>query len=109
MKRGPQAAPLNTRAAARVLSGPETVVQLCPLQGVKVDNEGSSARAGPGALVLDCVLERPRHAELLQPAQRADLHLADPLSRDAEVLADLLERHRVVPVQPVAQLDDLPF
>ena len=78
-----------------------------PWQPKVCKQAGRSLNAG--FLVGRCVLQRPRHAELLQAAQGADLHLADPLAGDAEDLAHLLERHRLVAVQPVAQLDDPPL
>ena len=44
---------------------------------------------------------------MLELLQRVVLDLADPLARDPERPADLLERPRLLPAQPVAHLDHL--
>src|SRR4029079_14171429 len=45
--------------------------------------------------------------QCLEPLERVVLDLADPLARDAEGAADLLERARRLAEKPVAQLDHL--
>src|SRR5919106_872564 len=58
---------------------------------------------------LEGVLEALRLGQGLELLQRVVLDLTDPLARDAEGAADLLERPRRVAVQPVAHLDHLPL
>ena len=50
---------------------------------------------------------RPHHHCVAELAQRLVLDLADALAREADLLADLLERHRVLAVEAVAELEDL--
>src|SRR5918995_471000 len=56
---------------------------------------------------LDAVLERLRLRQALELLQRVVLDLADPLARDAEGAADLLECARRRSGKPEPQLDHL--
>src|SRR3954454_17607762 len=47
--------------------------------------------------------------EALELLERLVLDLADPLARDVERPPDLVERARVLPAEPVAQLEDAPL
>src|SRR4051812_27232138 len=63
--------------------------------------ESARVKSPPELFVADVELQRRRHrAEL---AQGAGLELAHALARDAEPDADLLERPRLLPVQPEAK------
>src|SRR5436190_6504325 len=64
---------------------------------------GSPRRSGRDVLQLLAVRERP------QLLQALVLDLPDPLARDVERPADLVERPRMLPVEPVAQLEHLPL
>ena len=59
---------------------------------------------GPG---LHAVPQRLRFRQPFELLQRVVLDLADPLARDAEGAADLLERPRRPTVEPEAELDHL--
>src|SRR5205085_1554448 len=58
---------------------------------------------------LDAVLEALRLGEALELLQRVVLDLADALARDAEGATDLLERARLLALEPEAKLDHLPL
>src|SRR5439155_6093005 len=59
--------------------------------------------------LLQVVLELPRPRRVAQLAQRLGLDLADPLARDVELLADLLQRPGATVLQPEPQLKDPPL
>src|SRR5215218_10140151 len=69
-----------------------------PLKGVRV------AHTGCGLFGLEVELEVRRDEPEL--AQRARLELAHALARDPEARTDLLERLRLVPVEPEPQRED---
>src|SRR6266496_319854 len=52
-------------------------------------------------------VERPGPRDVPQPRQRLLLDLPHALAGDAELRADLLERHRVLSFQPEVQTQDL--
>src|SRR5207244_873474 len=67
---------------------------------------------------LHCALRRPRQlvrvrlqtVELAtEPRERLAFELADPLPRDPELLADRLQRGRLVVVEPEAELENAPL
>src|SRR5205807_10612486 len=58
---------------------------------------------------LDAVFEALGLGEALELLQRVVLDLADALARHAERAADLLERARLLALQPEAELDHLPL
>src|SRR5205085_6457719 len=58
---------------------------------------------------LDAVLEALGLGEALELLQRVVLDLADPLAGDAEGAADLLERARLLTLEPEPKLDHLPL
>src|SRR6476660_3909800 len=58
---------------------------------------------------LHAVSEALRLRQRLELLERVVLDLADALARDAEGLADLLERARLRTVEAVAKLDDPPL
>src|SRR4051812_18471413 len=60
-------------------------------------------------LLQHAVLEALRLGQGLELLQRVVLDLPDPLAGDAERAADLLERARLRPVEPVAELDHAPL
>src|SRR5436189_4372189 len=69
-----------------------------------------SARAfRPSSDPLNTVFEALRLRQGLELLQRVVLDLADALARDAERTADLLERARLHPVEPEAELDHAPL
>src|SRR4051812_39808710 len=53
------------------------------------------------------LLHKIRHHRVAQLPQRLVLDLADALAGQADAEADLLERHRVLAVEAVAELEDL--
>src|SRR5437868_2837192 len=68
--------------------------------------------SGPPSAPTRSFLRLSRHVakllrlgEALQLLQRLVLDLADPLARHVERAADLVERARVLPAEPVAQLE----
>src|SRR5437588_7566556 len=63
------------------------------------------ALAPPGAS-SGYVAKLLRLGERLELLERLVLDLADPLARDVERAADLVERPRVLAAEPVAQLED---
>src|SRR5205814_1128646 len=64
---------------------------------------------GPSARSLGDVSQRDAVRERAQLLRGLVLDLADSLTRDVERAADLVERARVLAVEPVAQLEDTPL
>src|ERR1019366_3272495 len=58
---------------------------------------------------LDVVAQFLGLREVLELLERLVLDLADPLARDIERTADLIERARVLAAEAVAQLDNAPL
>src|ERR1019366_4060829 len=57
--------------------------------------------------LAEIALERPRAAHVPQARERLFLDLADALARDVQHGADLLERHRLGPVESEIEAQDL--
>src|SRR5207253_11019984 len=68
--------------------------------------EGGAAALRPR---LDAILEALRLRKRLELLERVVLDLPDALPRHAEGAADLLERARLLALQPEPQLDHLPL
>src|SRR5262245_10382693 len=76
----------------------------CEWMSTKPGTATHGTRAKPRLLGLEVELEARRHRPQLP--QRAGLELTDPLARDAELAADLLERLRFLAVEPEPQRQD---
>src|SRR3989442_4276043 len=50
--------------------------------------------------------QRASSGDVTEPRQRLLLQLPDPFARDAELRADLLERHGLLPFQPKIEAQD---
>src|SRR5579862_9072935 len=71
--------------------------------------EGARGGNPVSPALLDAVAQPLSLGQRLELLQRVVLDLADPFARDAEGLADLLERARLHAVEPEAQLDHAPL
>src|SRR5919198_3638488 len=69
----------------------------------------ATAEPGGSPVPSDAVAEPLGLGQRLELLERVVLDLADPLARDAEGAADLLERARLPALEPEAQLDHLPL
>src|SRR5919198_2916660 len=69
----------------------------------------ATAEPGGSPVPSDAVAEALGFRQRLELLERVVLDLADPLARDAEGLADLLERARLPAGQPKAQFDHAPL
>src|SRR5438270_13627458 len=93
----------RSRPAQKASPAPETI-----------ELSGRPGRRGlvgePGSPTsLDAVFEALGLGEALELLQRVVLDLADALARHAERAADLLQRARLLALQPEPQLDHLPL
>src|SRR5205823_3193224 len=86
--------------------------------GIRRSSDSSSIQAGSGCAsatadestgVLRYVAELLRFGERLELLQALVLDLADALAGDVEGAPDLVERARVLAVEPVAELEHAPL
>jgi hypothetical protein len=69
--------------------------------------EVKRAKRALRAELTEVRLERPCPGDVTQPRERLFLDLPHPLARDPQERADLLERHRLLVIQPEIQAQDL--